>query len=214
MGMVTGTLSGLVEPPKRSPAMEHGMAGGPDWDDEDARLLARVAQRDVAAFEHLYNRFAGAVYSLINRITGSPHTAQDTTQEAFLSIWRNAGEFDPSRGRARSWVLSLAHHKGVDAVRRLRVRSADMLDEGVRMNPSPDPVEFAMRAVAQGQVRQALMALSREQREAIVLAYYGGYTQQEIAQRLQVPLGTVKTRVRDGMARLRGSLAESEESPR
>jgi len=194
--------------------MAHGMTGGPDSDDDDARLLARIAQRDDAAFENLYDRFAGAVYSLINRITGSPHTAQDTTQEAFLSIWRDAGEFDPSRGRARSWVLSLAHHKGVDAVRRLRVRSADLLDEGARMNPAPDPVEFAMRAVAQGQVRLALLALSREQREAIVLAYYGGYTQQEIAQRLQVPLGTVKTRVRDGMARLRRSLTESEDSPR
>lgn len=212
--MATGTLSGLVEPPKRSPAMEHTTAGGPDRDDEDARLLARIAQRDGDAFERLYDRYAGAVYSLIVRMTGSAHTAQETTQEAFLSIWRGAGEFDPNRGTARSWILSLAHHKGVDAVRRLRVRSADLLSEEAGMNPAPDPVEAAMRAVAQAQVREALLALSSEQREAIVLAYYGGYTQQEIARRLLVPLGTVKTRVRDGMARLRRTLAESEDSPR
>lgn len=174
----------------------------------DDELIARVARRDASAFEELYDRYRRAVYALILRLVGHAQVAQETAQEVFVSLWREAGDFDSSRGSVRSWILSRAHHKGVDAVRRLRVRAADPLPEGSALiATSGDPVEGAMRALQQTEVVGALQTLPYEQREAIVLAYYGGYSQQEISQRLQVPLGTVKTRMRDGMIRLRRLLA-------
>lgn len=180
---------------------------------EDDALIARVARGDASAFEALYERYSRPVYALILRLVGQASVAQETTQEVFVSLWRDAGEFDPSRGSARSWILSRAHHKGVDAVRRLRLRAGEPLPEGFASpSGSVDPVEASMRALQQGEVVKALQALPREQREAIVLAYYGGYSQQEIARRLQVPLGTVKTRVRDGMGRLRRLLAAGEDT--
>lgn len=182
---------------------------------EEAGLLARIAHRDTAAFEELYDRYSRAVYSLALRMLGNPQAAQEAAQEIFLHIWRGAGEFAPKRGSVRSWVLSLAHHRAVDALRRQRVRAAEPLPEG---NPlisvAGDVVEQVIRGVERASVRSALTALSLEQRESIVLAYYGGYTQQEIAARLRIPLGTVKTRIRDGMLRLRTVLVQAEEDRR
>lgn len=182
---------------------------------EEAGLLARIAHRDTAAFEELYDRYSRAVYSLALRMLGNPQAAQEVAQEIFLHIWRGAGEFAPKRGSVRSWLLSLAHHRAVDALRRQRVRTAEPLPEG---NPlisvAGDVVEQVIRGVERASVRSALTALSLEQRESIVLAYYGGYTQQEIAARLRIPLGTVKTRIRDGMLRLRTVLVQAEEDHR
>ncbi|MGH2399169.1 MAG: sigma-70 family RNA polymerase sigma factor [bacterium] len=178
----------------------------------DEELIAGVAGGDASAFEQLYDRYSRAVYSLILRLVGQAQVAQETVQEVFMSLWREARDFDRSRGSVKSWILSLAHHKGVDAVRRLRVRATEPLPERDGLIASSgDPEAGAMRALRQTEVVGALRTLSHEQREAIVLAYYGGYTQQEIAQRLQVPLGTVKTRVRDGMTRLRRLLAGGED---
>ncbi len=170
-------------------------------------LLARVAQADTQAFEALYQEFGRGVYSLVLALLRDPQAAQEVTQEVFLAIWRGARDFDPQRGNARAWILSLAHHKAVDAVRRQHVRANWPLD-GAEAH-EPDISNAVLQKVEGEQVRQHLLSLSPEHREAIVLAYYGGYTQQEIATRLGIPLGTVKTRIRDGMIRLRSLLVPS-----
>ncbi len=171
---------------------------------DDETLLARIARGDVPSFEMLYDHYSGAVYAMALGILRDAQAAQEVTQEVFLGIWRGAQEYDARRGSARSWILSLAHHKSVDAVRRQRVRGTSPLPETL-INDS-DPAEEAMLRVEGATVRHALRALSDVQRAVVALAYYGGYTQQEIAERLRVPLGTVKTRMRDGLLRLRAAL--------
>lgn len=170
-------------------------------------LLARTGRRDAEAFERLFDRYSSAVYSLALKMLRDPQAAEEITQEVFMAIWRGAGDFDPRRGSARAWILSLAHHKSVDAVRSHRLRVTEPIAE--TMTADADVAGEAMRGVESAQVRKALETLSDGQREAIVFAYYGGYTQQEIAERLRVPLGTVKTRMRDGMLRLRTVLGSN-----
>lgn len=177
---------------------------------EDRQQLASIARRDSRAFESLYDRYSRSVYSLALGMLRDPATAQEVTQEVFLSIWRQAAEFDPSRGTARSWVLALAHHKSVDAVRRRRLRATEPLEE--TQASDLDTVDETLRRLEQGRVREALVRLPAEQRQAIVFAYYGGYTQQEVAKRLSIPLGTAKTRIRDAMIRLREALVGVEEA--
>lgn len=177
---------------------------------EDRQQLASIARRDSRAFESLYDRYSRSVYSLALGMLRDPATAQEVTQEVFLSIWRQAAEFDPSRGTARSWVLALAHHKSVDAVRRQRLRATEPLEE--TQASDLDTVDETLRRLEQGRVREALVRLPAEQRKAIVFAYYGGYTQEEVAKRLSIPLGTAKTRIRDAMIRLREALVGVEEA--
>lgn len=169
--------------------------------ENDEALLARVAEADAAAFEALYARYSRPAYSVAFGMLRDAVRAQEVTQDVFLAIWRGAREFDPARGSARTWILSVAHHKSVDAVRRSRRNPTVPLSD--TMTGDVDVIEEAQARVDAGHVRRALEALSVEQRAALVLAYYGGYTQQEIAQRLGVPLGTIKTRMRDGLLRLR-----------
>jgi len=168
---------------------------------DDQALLARIADEDAGAFETLYARYSAAAYSVAMGLLRDAAQAQEVTQDVFLAIWRGARGFDPARGSARTWILSVAHHKSVDAVRRSRRNPTVPLSE--TMTGGADVIEAAQARVDAGHVRRALEGLSIEQRAAIVLAYYGGYTQQEIAQRLGVPLGTIKTRMRDGLLRLR-----------
>lgn len=168
---------------------------------DDAALLTRIAQEDPDAFETLYARYSGPAYSVALGMLRDAVLAQEVTQDVFLAIWRGAREFDQERGSARTWILSVAHHKSVDAVRRVRRTPTVPLTD--TMTSDADVIEAAQARVDAGHVRRALEALSIDQRAAIVLAYYGGYTQQEIAQRLGVPLGTIKTRMRDGLLRLR-----------
>ncbi len=171
---------------------------------DDEALLARVAQADPEAFEALYARYSGPAYSIAMGMLRDTIRAQEVTQDVFLAIWRGARAFDPARGSARTWILSVAHHKSVDAVRRARRSPTVPLSDTIAGDV--DVIEEAQARVDAGHVRRALEALSAEQRVALVLAYYGGYTQQEIAQRLGVPLGTIKTRIRDGLLRLRSVL--------
>ncbi len=180
------------------------MAPRAGQDEDENTLLAQTSRRDTGAFAALYDRYGTAVYSLALKMLRDRQTAEEITQEVFLAIWRGAREFDPARGSARAWILSLAHHKSVDAVRRRRLRAAEPLSETVAAQG--DVADEAMRLVADAQVRKALEGLSDGQRDAIAYAYYGGYTQLEIAERLGVPLGTIKTRMRDGMQKLRTTL--------
>jgi RNA polymerase sigma-70 factor, ECF subfamily len=177
--------------------------------DEEERLLARVASGDMDSFAAVYDRYGGSVYSLAWKMLGDSQAAQEVAQEVFEAIWRGAKAFSPGRGNARTWILAMAHHKSVDAMRRQRVRATEPLSES--HIDDADVTAQALRSVEGAAVRAALARLTEAQRVVVVLAYYGGYTQQEIAARLGIPLGTVKTRIRDGLLRLREWLKAAEE---
>lgn len=175
-------------------------SGNPD----DEELLARVGRADKAAFELLYTRYSRSIYSLVMGLLGELNAASEITQEVFLSIWQQAVRYDSSRGSARSWILAVAHHKAVDGLRRKKVRTTQSLTQDTESGE--DLVQVALGRVQAEHVRQALTELSQPQRDVLVLAYYGGLTQQEISHRLDLPLGTVKTRMRDGLLKLRSRL--------
>jgi RNA polymerase sigma-70 factor (ECF subfamily) len=171
-------------------------------------LLALVARGDVNAFERLYDRIAGSVLGVVRRVLRDPAQSEEVTQEVLTEIWRTAGRFDPERGGASTWVLTMAHRRAVDRVR--SAQSATDRDAKVALlehAPAYDEVAEAVEARLEAeQVRKALESLTELQREAVRLAYYGGYTQREVSELLGVPLGTVKTRLRDGLIRLRDAL--------
>jgi len=178
---------------------------------DDRALVARVQEADSGALEALYRRYGRPCYGLARRILTDDQFAQDVVQEVFLTVWKDASRFDASRGAFSSWLLSMTHHKAVDAVRReenLRKRrtTADVLDDAVSDAPAVhDEVWSLLRRT---RVREALQLLPDPQREALTLAYFGGYTQREIAGLTDTPLGTVKTRMLAGMRRLREVLNE------
>jgi RNA polymerase sigma factor (sigma-70 family) len=193
----------------------HAMVASPPPDaaDDDA-LLKALAARDEDALAAVYDRYAATCYGLARRIVVDEALAQDVVQEAFLAAWRDAGRFDPAKGTLVTWLLTLVHHRAVDAVRREnrhRVRSTtlDALEGTVTGGSSVE--EQADQSVRAGQVRDALGQLPLAQRQALLLAYFGGYTQAEIARMTDSPLGTVKTRMFAGMRRLRQLLDESGE---
>jgi RNA polymerase sigma factor (sigma-70 family) len=184
----------------------------------DGQLVELVARRDAGALEALYERYGRAAYSLARRILTEDTLAQDVVQEVFLSLWRNAGRFDAGRGTVATYLLSMTHHRAVDAVRREEnLRRFRTSGEALELEPDPgarveDEVELAER---RAEVRAALAELPPAQREALLLAYFGGYTQREVAALVGVPLGTVKTRMAAGMRRLKAALqaAGREERP-
>jgi len=176
---------------------------------DDRTLVARVASGDGGALEALYERYGRACYSLARRILVDEQLAQDAVQEVFLTVWRDAGRFDAARGGFSSWLLSMTHHKAVDAVRReenLRKRrtSDDTLE--VREDDGPAVDDAVWSLLRRQRVREVLKTLPEPQREALTLAYFGGYTQREIAGLTATPLGTVKTRMLAGMRRMAASL--------
>lgn len=182
---------------------------------EDPALAALVAERDGRALEALYDRYGSACYSLARRIVVDQQLAQDVVQEVFLGLWRGSGRFDTGRGNLSTWLLSITHHKAVDAVRReerqrSRRVSTDVL-EGT--DSGQDVAEAAWNSLRGTRVRRALTELPDAQREALQLAYFGGYTQQEIARLTDTPLGTVKTRTLAAMRKMRGLLSEIDETP-
>ncbi len=174
--------------------------------DED--LLVRTGRGDTAAFEQLFDRFSARVYGLVKRIVRDPTLSQDTTQVVMTELWRTAARFDPERGSATTWVLTLAHRRAVDMVRREQA-SRDRIQKVGRAQverPADTIAEGVVMADEHAEVRAALEHLTDLQREAIELAWFDGYTYREVAAVLDVPLGTVKTRMRDGMIRLRDHL--------
>ena len=186
----------------------------PEADASDGVLVRRVADGDDTALEALYDRYGRPAFALARRITGGAVFAEEVVQEVFLALWRDPAKYDPARGGFPSWLLATTHHKAVDAVRRedtvrrRRVALAEDADWYTSASASDlPPVEDAAWAGLRGErVRQALGSLPPVQREALVLAYYAGYTQREIAERTNTPLGTVKTRMLAGMRRLRDLL--------
>ena len=174
--------------------------------------MARLAMRDIKAFEALYDRYGTLVYSTALRVVGDVQLAEDIAQEVFLRIWRRPDHYLPERGRFVTWLLSVARNGAVDQIRTRgrRRRHETGSEESARQLPADegrDPALMAQLADERQKVRRALASLPLEQKRVIEMAYYGGYTQQEIAEMLSQPLGTVKTRIRLGMQKLRAALA-------
>ncbi|MGO3885543.1 MAG: ECF RNA polymerase sigma factor SigK [Mycetocola sp.] len=171
-------------------------------------LLEQIAGGDQSAFAQLYDRVSARVMGLAVRVLVDRAQAEEVTQEVLLEVWRSAALFDRQRGSAAGWILTMTHRRAVDRVR--ASQASQRRDEriGVRdIEPDYDSVaEAAEVRVEHSRVAQALERLSEPQREAIVLSYYGGWSQSDVAAQLQVPLGTIKTRIRDGMIRLRQEL--------
>jgi RNA polymerase sigma-70 factor (ECF subfamily) len=177
----------------------------------DEELLGRLAAGvDEAALSELYDRYQAQMYGLAMRITNDAALAQDAVQEAFVGVWRNAARYAQTRASVRTWMLSITHHRAVDILRRRRATSPlPELEDGTRALTTPDVWPEVARAADAAAVRGALAALPDAQRRTIELAYFGGLTQTEIAERESVPLGTVKSRVRLGLASLRNMLEQS-----
>jgi RNA polymerase sigma factor (sigma-70 family) len=182
----------------------------------DVDVMRRIRAGDRTAVDELYERFRRPAFALARRILADDTLAEDVLQEVFLSVWRDPAAFDRGRGSVASWLLAVVHHKAVDAVRReesQRRRQAQAEDEMALDAPmaTRDVEEDAWSRVVAEQVRTAMGVLSATQREALTLAYYGGYTQREVAALTGTALGTVKTRMLAGMRRLRQELGDPAE---
>lgn len=168
-------------------------------------LLQRIATGDEAAFARLYDLLSPRVFGLILRVLVDRAQGEEVLQEVFLEIWRSASRFAPNRGQGRSWVLTIAHRRAVDRVRASQASSDRDVRAGFRdLDVAHDGVseQVELRVEAE-RVTAALRSLPEAQREALTLAYFGGYSQSEIAAMVGAPLGTIKTRMRDGLTRLR-----------
>ncbi|MFP5309772.1 MAG: ECF RNA polymerase sigma factor SigK [Actinomycetes bacterium] len=174
-------------------------------------LLVRVARGDQEAFAALYDRMSGQVYGVVRRVVRDPARSEEVTQEVLVEVWRTATRFDPDRGNASTWMLTMAHRRAIDCVR--SVQASRDRDERIghrdRVRPFDEVSEEVETRAEHAQVREALSALTDLQREAVELAYYGGYTYREVAELLDAPLGTIKTRMRDGLIRLRDAMGVS-----
>lgn len=175
--------------------------------DADTACVAACATGDSAGLEALYEQYAGSCLRHARSVLVDQHHAEDAVQEAYLELWRNASRFDPRRSSVRSWLMMLTHRRAVDRVRVEQRRQTSLL------TPELDPIdeqlgpgELALVALAGEQTRQALESLTPCKRQAIVLAYWGGYTQREIAVLTKTPIGTVKTRMRSALQDLSGGL--------
>jgi len=173
----------------------------------DEALVLLAARSEESALAELYDRYGRAAYGLALRVLRDPELAEDAVQEAFLTLWRTAARFVPERSKASTWILTLVHRRAVDAVRREQRRRADSLDWAAE--PSVEGVdEDAWLRLQRERVQEALRKLPDAQREALELAYYGGLSQSELAERLGQPLGTIKSRMFGGLSRLRELLGE------
>ncbi len=178
--------------------------GLPEGKDRDLdRLLSLVAKGDERAFASVYDQLSGPVYGLVRRVVRNPAQSEEVAQEVLLEVWRAASRFDSSKGTAITWVMTIAHRRAVD-----RVRSATAAAEREQRTAQPpaggdDVAEAVEATLEQERVRRCLDGLTELQRESITLAYYGGYSYSQVAGLLGITLGTIKTRIRDGLIRMR-----------
>ena len=173
-------------------------------------LLARVARGDQAAFEAVYDKLAGPVYGLILRVVRDPAQSEEVSQEVLLEVWRSAARFDPAKGSAATWVMTIAHRRAVDRVRSAAAAAAREVKTAEVPSPNGDEVADSVAASIEAErVRRCLDGLTEAQRESITLAYYGGYSYRQVGERLGVALSTIKTRIRDGLIRMRDCLGVS-----
>jgi len=170
------------------------------------QLVGQVAVGDAQAFAALYDELSSAVFGLARRVVRDPARAEDVTQEVFLEVWRKAARFDRTLGKAKTWVLTIAHRRAVDAVR----RSESQRRQDNRVTPEEvshdEPADAVIKAEEHGAVRTCMETLTELQLESVRLAYFNGYTYNEVAVLLDKPLPTIKTRMRDGLIRLRDCL--------
>jgi RNA polymerase sigma-70 factor, ECF subfamily len=187
---MTATMTALA--PRQAPKHTIGFVN-------DGELIQRIAQRDRGAFEALYNRYARAVFGLALRRLGDRGRAEDAVQETFASIWRSAGTYRPERGPGAPWLYTVARNATVDRSRERIETPSEVPDEPTN---EPGPPEQTEQNWLTWRVHSALQELPEREREAIGLAYWSGLSQSEVAEHLGIPLGTVKTRTRSGLARL------------
>jgi RNA polymerase sigma factor (sigma-70 family) len=180
----------------------------------DEAVVALVARSDHDALAELYDRFGRVAYGLALRVLRDESLAEDAVQEAFLQAWRSADTFMPERGKAATWLLTFVHRRAVDLVRREERRRAEPLDAAGERAGEGFVDEQAWLRYQRERVQAALRRLPDQQREALELAYYGGFSQSELAERLGQPIGTIKSRMFSGLGRLREVLAESNEGER
>ena len=183
----------------------------------DDELMDRLSRRDIAAFEALYDRYGDLVFSVALRVVGDTYVAEDIAQDVFLRVWRRPELFDLNRGKFVTWLMSVTRNRSIDERRsrgrRLRHESLPAADEDdviPSRNDRDDPALATVVSLERQVVRDALVVLPPEQKLAIQLAYFSGLTQQEIANQLGQPLGTVKTRIRLGMQKMRGAIEQSQ----
>jgi RNA polymerase sigma-70 factor (ECF subfamily) len=188
--------------------LDHDGARTTTGDVDDAVLLASIQRGDQQAVAALYDRYSGVAYGLAFRITNDGTLAEDVVQDAFVSVWKQAARFDTERGKVKSWLLTIVHHKAIDAVRRKTNRKERALPEGPGdfVAAYGRPHEETSASMDADAVRAAVRLVPEDQRRTIEMAYFEGLTHLEIAERMQVPLGTVKSRLRIGLEKMRDAL--------
>lgn len=177
--------------------------------ESDEQLLDRLARRDIDALDQLYSRYGRMAFAIAYRVLGNPEAAEDAVQEAFLAIWRRAASFEATRGNGRTWVLTVVRNRSIDMLRarESRPKGTPLDDVLVLQSSGDDPLELAIQTIDGATVRDAVQSLPVEQRETVELAFFSGLSYPEIANRTKTPLGTVKSRMRLALGRLRGQLA-------
>lgn len=207
MTLVAGpgeTVGGMVFPRRHTASAVPASDASPSLDE----LLESVGRGDSPAFEQLYDAVANSVFGIVRRVLRDPAQSEEVTQEVLIEVWRTSTRFDSARGSASSWILTMAHRRAIDRVRSSQAaQDRDQLSaQREQARDYDDVAEQVENRLEQQQVRRCLSALTELQRESVRLAYYGGYTYREVSELLDVPLGTVKTRLRDGLIRLRDCL--------
>ena len=171
-----------------------------------AARLRLVARGDADAFDAVYDQVGPSVFGIVRRVVRDLAQSEEVTQEVLLEVWRNAAKFDPGRGSATAWVMMLAHRRAIDRVRSVQKESERERRTAVADVPFDEVAEAVESSLEHERVRRCLRSLTELQRESVTLAYYGGYTYREVASLLGVPPGTIKTRMRDALVRLRDCL--------
>src|ERR1700684_3008502 len=172
-------------------------------------LLVHVARGDQDAFEAVYDRLAGPAYGVIRRVLRDPAQSEEVTQEVLLEVWRTAARFDPAVGGAATWVMTIAHRRAIDRIRSTKAAAEREHKIADIQTPHDEVAEAVEASLDRERVRRCLDGLTEVQRESITLAYYGGYSYRRVAELLSVTLGAIKTRIRDGLIRMRDCLGVS-----
>ena len=181
-------------------------------DTDDAQLMTLIAEQSRPALETLYVRYSNTVYSLAMHMLRDGGKAEEVTQDAFFNVWRRAGSYNSGRGSVTAWLFSIAHNRTIDELRKRRrdqshvQHGVDLTNKAEESDGGSDPMRYATLQFDKGQLKEALFTLRPEQREIVVLAYFGGLTHSEISKQLGQPLGTVKTRMRLALKKLRSVL--------